>query len=47
VWAAAGTQKAVFAVPPATLRVLANAHVAPIVETRRPADVEAQALAPG
>jgi prolyl-tRNA editing enzyme YbaK/EbsC (Cys-tRNA(Pro) deacylase) len=47
VWAAAGTQNAVFAVPPATLRVLANAHVAPIVETRRPADVEAQALAPG
>ena len=30
VWAAAGTQNAVFAVPPATLRILANATVAPI-----------------
>jgi prolyl-tRNA editing enzyme YbaK/EbsC (Cys-tRNA(Pro) deacylase) len=32
VWAAAGTQNAVFEVPPATLRVLANAIVAPIAE---------------
>jgi prolyl-tRNA editing enzyme YbaK/EbsC (Cys-tRNA(Pro) deacylase) len=32
VWAAAGTQNAVFAVPPATLRVLANAIVAPLAE---------------
>jgi prolyl-tRNA editing enzyme YbaK/EbsC (Cys-tRNA(Pro) deacylase) len=42
VWAAAGTPTAVFPVPPATLRILANAHVAPITETRRPADVEAE-----
>ena len=41
VWAAAGTPNAVFPVPPATLRILANAHVAPISETRRAADVEA------
>ena len=34
VWAAAGTQNAVFAVPPATLRSLANATVAPIAESR-------------
>jgi Cys-tRNA(Pro) deacylase len=32
VWAAAGTQSAVFPVPPATLRSLANATVAPIAE---------------
>jgi prolyl-tRNA editing enzyme YbaK/EbsC (Cys-tRNA(Pro) deacylase) len=32
VWAAAGTSTAVFPVPPATLRILANAHVAPITE---------------
>jgi prolyl-tRNA editing enzyme YbaK/EbsC (Cys-tRNA(Pro) deacylase) len=31
VWAAAGTQNTVFAVSPATLRVLANATVAPVV----------------
>ena len=41
VWAAAGTPTAVFPVPPATLRTLANAHVAPITEERRAADVEA------
>ena len=35
---------AVFAVPPATLRILANATVAPITEERRAADVEAAAL---
>lgn len=32
VWAAAGTATAVFPVPPATLRALANATVAPITE---------------
>ena len=36
VWAAAGTQNAVFAVPPAALRALADAEVAPLAET--PAD---------
>ena len=35
VWAAAGTATAVFPVPPATLRMLSNAHVAPICEERR------------
>jgi len=42
VWAAAGTQTAVFPVPPATLRMLANATVAPICEERRQADVLAE-----
>ena len=42
VWAAAGTSSAVFPVPPATLRILANATVAPITEERRPADLEAE-----
>ena len=37
VWAAAGLPTAVFEVPPATLRILANAHVAPITEERREA----------
>lgn len=46
VWAAAGTSNAVFPVPPATLRLLANAIVAPIAEERRLADREA-ALAGG
>ncbi|HYM84414.1 MAG TPA: YbaK/EbsC family protein [Candidatus Dormibacteraeota bacterium] len=41
VWAAAGLPTAVFPVPPATLRMLANAHVAPIAEERRWADVAA------
>ncbi|MGK2852478.1 MAG: YbaK/EbsC family protein [Candidatus Limnocylindrales bacterium] len=41
VWAAAGLPTAVFEVPPATLRILANAMVAPITEERRAADVEA------
>lgn len=36
VWAAAGTQNAVFGVPPATLRALADAEVAPLAEP--PAD---------
>jgi prolyl-tRNA editing enzyme YbaK/EbsC (Cys-tRNA(Pro) deacylase) len=35
VWAAAGTARAVFPVPPATLAALSNAHVAPITEERR------------
>ncbi len=43
VWAAAGTATAVFPVPPATLRILANAMVAPIAEERRAADIEAEA----
>lgn len=43
VWAAAGLPTAVFEVPPATLRTLANAVVAPITEDRRAADVEAAA----
>ncbi|HET9614230.1 MAG TPA: YbaK/EbsC family protein [Candidatus Limnocylindrales bacterium] len=34
VWAAAGLPTAVFPVPPGTLRILANATVAPIVEER-------------
>ena len=42
VWAAAGTSTAVFPVPPATLRMLANATVAPICEERRQADVLAE-----
>lgn len=42
VWAAAGTPTAVFPVPPATLRTLANATVAPISEDRRAADLEAE-----
>jgi prolyl-tRNA editing enzyme YbaK/EbsC (Cys-tRNA(Pro) deacylase) len=42
VWAAAGVPTAVFPVPPATLRTLANATVAPITEERRPADIEAE-----
>ena len=41
VWAAAGLPTAVFEVPPATLRSLANATVAPISEERRAADTEA------
>jgi hypothetical protein len=43
VWAAAGLPTVVFEVPPATLRTLANATVAPITEERRAADVEAAA----
>src|SRR5215212_9642435 len=45
VWAAAGTSTAVFPMPPATLRILANATVAPIAEERRAADLEAEARA--
>jgi prolyl-tRNA editing enzyme YbaK/EbsC (Cys-tRNA(Pro) deacylase) len=42
VWAAAGTATAVFPVAPRTLQMLANAHVAPICEERRQADVLAE-----
>jgi Cys-tRNA(Pro) deacylase len=41
VWAAAGTQNAVFEVPPGTLRTLANATVAPIAEDARAATPQA------
>ena len=41
VWAAAGLPTAVFPVPPGTLRVLANATVAPITEVRLAADAAA------
>jgi len=41
VWAAAGLATAVFPVPPATLRILSNATVAPIAEARPAADLEA------
>ena len=44
VWAAAGLPTAVFPVPPGTLRVLANATVAPIAETRPAADRDAEAI---
>jgi prolyl-tRNA editing enzyme YbaK/EbsC (Cys-tRNA(Pro) deacylase) len=40
VWAAAGLPTAVFPVPPGTLRILANATVAPIAEDPAPAGVE-------
>ncbi len=43
VWAAAGLPTAVFPVPPGTLRVLANATVAPVAEERTAADLEADA----
>jgi len=42
VWAAAGTSTAVFPVPPGTLRILANAVVAPIAEQRTAADIAAE-----
>jgi prolyl-tRNA editing enzyme YbaK/EbsC (Cys-tRNA(Pro) deacylase) len=44
VWAAAGTDQAVFPVPPGTLRSLANAMVAPITEERGPASVATEAV---
>ena len=47
VWAAAGLATAVFEVPPATLRTLSNATVAPISEERRQADVEAEVASTG
>jgi prolyl-tRNA editing enzyme YbaK/EbsC (Cys-tRNA(Pro) deacylase) len=40
VWAAAGTSSAVFPVPPGTLRILANATVAPIAEQAEGIDLE-------
>jgi prolyl-tRNA editing enzyme YbaK/EbsC (Cys-tRNA(Pro) deacylase) len=43
VWAAAGLSTAVFPVPPATLRILANATVIPIAEERTAADIALQA----
>jgi prolyl-tRNA editing enzyme YbaK/EbsC (Cys-tRNA(Pro) deacylase) len=53
VWAAAGTPSAVFPAPPATLRILANATVAPISEEAPDGELEldpegmgAQAAAP-
>src|SRR3954468_3279335 len=45
VWAAAGTPTAVFPVAPGTLRMLANANVAPICEERSPAAVVADGAA--
>lgn len=42
VWAAAGLPTVVFEVPPSTLRMLANAHAAPIAEERRRADIDAE-----
>jgi prolyl-tRNA editing enzyme YbaK/EbsC (Cys-tRNA(Pro) deacylase) len=41
VWAAAGLPTAVFPVPPGTLRILANATVAPITEEQPAADRQA------
>jgi prolyl-tRNA editing enzyme YbaK/EbsC (Cys-tRNA(Pro) deacylase) len=46
VWAAAGLPTAVFEVPPGTLRILANATVAPITEERRAADIESERTPP-
>lgn len=45
VWAAAGLSTAVFPVPPATLRILSNATVAPIAEERSAADRATEAAA--
>ncbi len=46
VWAAAGTPTAVFGVPPAVLRTLSNAHVAPLaVEPERPAEAGGAVIA--
>jgi prolyl-tRNA editing enzyme YbaK/EbsC (Cys-tRNA(Pro) deacylase) len=47
VWAAAGLPTAVFPVPPATLRTLANAHVAPIAEDRRREGLAPEVTEPG
>jgi prolyl-tRNA editing enzyme YbaK/EbsC (Cys-tRNA(Pro) deacylase) len=46
VWAAAGTPTAVFPVPPGTLRILANATVAPITEEPAPSDAVGPGQAP-
>ena len=47
VWAAAGLSTAVFPVPPGTLRILANATVAPIAEERPDDDRRAEATVAG
>lgn len=47
VWAAAGTGSAVFSTPPVTLRVLANALVAPIAQERAHAAPAAAVEVPG
>jgi prolyl-tRNA editing enzyme YbaK/EbsC (Cys-tRNA(Pro) deacylase) len=47
VWAAAGLPTAVFPVPPATLRTLANATVAPITEDHEPSGSPAGSLGGG
>ncbi|MBA3235344.1 MAG: YbaK/EbsC family protein [Chloroflexi bacterium] len=47
VWAAAGLSTSVFPVPPATLRILSNAMVAPITEERAPADLDPDAPVAG
>ncbi len=47
VWAAAGLPTAVFEVPPATLRILSNATVAPITEIQRAADADTATAATG
>lgn len=44
VWAAAGLSTTVFPVPPATLRILANATVVPIAEERTAADIATGAV---
>ena len=46
VWAAAGTPTAVFPVPPATLRTLANATVAPIAEDAAPRPADPSTMVP-
>ena len=47
VWAAAGTSRAVFPVPPATLADLSNAQLAPITEARPELPVEPPVEPPG
>ncbi len=47
VWAAAGLSTSVFPVPPATLRILSNAMVAPIAEERGPAGLHPDAPVAG
>ncbi len=47
VWAAAGLSTSVFPVPPATLRILSNAMVAPIAEERGPGGLPPDASVAG
>ncbi len=47
VWAAAGLSTSVFPVPPATLRILSNAMVAPIAEERAPGGLPPDASVAG